>query len=508
MGAVIADVFSEEISHFVCSNASTKRLKAAAIFEITVVNPLWVENCFQSGTRVSESDFIVSQEVGSTLAIDRSSALGSLPRKSIEPIVEEEKLSRRLSSPHYSSTKQEESLNLDKQKKGKKTAKETVTKELSKMQDEVIKEIVEDSNARVKKVSRTVDKTKGEKACGDQDTGSKENIFLQEPSVEEFSSRDSSTFRSANALIPLPSFKEVDAVVRSVSGQQARRSERIFDNVESLEDALQIDVDISLPIIRGSDYQATSLDKKGHLKLSGVIDPKLFPIKQNDDETNKKSSQENVQQKAVINSEMKLSKSKRMKISDASLANDNNEEEAGNKSKVKKLDAASKIVKSDVVANIDLDNMASEIDASIVAAGVSTIGNSNMERAGRLVIAISGFEEVGEKETLINGLQHLIATIDATENSTERSLDIKYDRSSNSKNQNKSMIETKNKKSKSGATSSLDDKTSSIPSSSSFSSSSSCSSSSSFSSAVILGSEDDIFGVECTHVILHSSSSK
>jgi hypothetical protein len=49
LGAVVSDIFTDEMTHMIFANGSEKRLKSAAIFEIIVVSPLWIEHCKLSG---------------------------------------------------------------------------------------------------------------------------------------------------------------------------------------------------------------------------------------------------------------------------------------------------------------------------------------------------------------------------------------------------------------------------------------------------------------------------
>ena len=300
MGAEIADVFNDEISHFVCSNASTKRLRAAAIFEITVVNPLWVENCFQSGSRVAEADFTVSQLVVDTSNTGGSSIQSVLPIKVIEPIVEEEKLSRRLSSPHYSSSKQEESFNFDKSKKGKKPVKGTVvSKEFTKLPAK------EFSSSLATIQESKADHKKSNKFPGDQYTEDSENVFVHEATAKKSSTEISCHDVSTKTSIPLPSYKEVHAIVRS-DKQQARRSERILDNIDSLEDVLQIDTDKSLPIVRTSEYSPNLNDSDINDQCPKSVAHKVS--RQNYGQEIQKPAVKNVPSKTVKSDEMTSSK--------------------------------------------------------------------------------------------------------------------------------------------------------------------------------------------------------
>jgi hypothetical protein len=49
LGAIVIDVFTDEITHMIFSNGSERRLKSAAIFGIIVVSPPWIEHCKLSG---------------------------------------------------------------------------------------------------------------------------------------------------------------------------------------------------------------------------------------------------------------------------------------------------------------------------------------------------------------------------------------------------------------------------------------------------------------------------
>jgi hypothetical protein len=49
LGAVVSDIFTDDMTHMIFANGSERRLKSAAIFEIVVVSPLWIEHCKLSG---------------------------------------------------------------------------------------------------------------------------------------------------------------------------------------------------------------------------------------------------------------------------------------------------------------------------------------------------------------------------------------------------------------------------------------------------------------------------
>ena len=98
----------------------------------------------------------------------------------------------------------------------------------------------------------------------------------------------------------------------------------------------------------------------------------------------------------------------------------------------------------------------------------------------KIVIAISGFDEIGEKATMTSSLQHFIDAMNTN-------------------------CRGKDKKKKVSSSSSSSSSTSN---SSDSSSSSSSSKKTSGPLAVLLDQEEDTFGLHCTHVILQSSSSK
>ena len=500
LGAVIADVFNEDISHFVCSNASTKRLRAAAIFEIIVVNPLWVENCFQSGSRVAEADFTVSQEVVGTSNTGGSSVQSILPKKTIEPIVEEEKLSRRLSSPHYSSSKQEESSNFDKPKKGKKPAKETAaTKEFTNVPPKNFSSslaIIQEKNAHCVESS---------KISVDQDSEDNENVLVHGATAKKSATEISCLDFSVKTSIPLPSYKAIHAIVRS-GKPQARRSERILDNVDSLEDVLQIDTDMSLPIVRISEYSPNANRSVINDQCSKSTTHKISS--QNCEHAIKEPAGKNVLSKTLKSDEMTSSNLTKTNVTQINasvppaISSNFIRKDAAKGPKTKKVNAVSNVDRSNVVPDLSLDSTVSGIDTYAVSTGGQASASSNIVCTSHLVIAISGFDELGEKETIINGLSHFIATIDAAQISKEKIQNDKNDKSSSSSK--KVNAPTGNKNLKNDGTSSLLGKITN----SSTSGTSTFSTTSTSSSAVILGSDDDIYGKDCTHVILHSSSSK
>ena len=88
MGGIVEDTFGEHCTHLIWSHGTSKRMKLAAIMDIYVVSPLWIEQCRQAKKRVSELDFLASDDVPSaipsTQAATRSAPISS-PVASIVP---------------------------------------------------------------------------------------------------------------------------------------------------------------------------------------------------------------------------------------------------------------------------------------------------------------------------------------------------------------------------------------------------------------------------------------
>ena len=103
LGATIAESFGENCTHLVWSNASERRLAAAGIFGIPIVSPLWIENCNESGTKVNEKDFAVSESHGAGGQGPGHGFAVGRPAASV-PVPNAVKSSRRLNSPFYSSS--------------------------------------------------------------------------------------------------------------------------------------------------------------------------------------------------------------------------------------------------------------------------------------------------------------------------------------------------------------------------------------------------------------------
>ena len=504
-----------------CSNASTKRLKAAEIFEIAVVNPLWVENCLRSGTRVSEADFAVGQELGigsTSAATAEASTLSSLQRKSIEPVVDEEKSLRRLSSPHYSSSQKEESLNLAKLQKMKsksqnpKTAKGNAkagAKSSDSLSTIIPDMVIDKENDRVENVKTTTRNVEEKKKEKDLQQSRDDTVITQlghdadSSRVEETTSKEAgaaSSKRPANPvqsvsgtnerkeLIPVRGYKEIKKVILPAS-LKSRRSERICDNeeeLETLENILKMDVDAALPIVRLADSPPEEV-KESSVKNVPVGDNKVI---KHVEAAVSKSKQNIVDSTGTENNEKKAVKSAKIasKKSENETVKDVIQKPSTDTGNLKTVSTDKQVSGKKTVGPVIIENNGTGVTSADLMARTN-VERTDIKKRDKIVIAVSGFDESGEKETILNGLKHLIDALNQQMGSKQKLSDI----SKSSKNK--------------CVTNSASSSSSSSSSSNSDKSNSSCDTNDE-TKVSVLGSEDDPYGLECTLVILESSSSK
>jgi hypothetical protein len=417
---VTVDSFSDEITHFVCSNASAKRLKAAAIFEVAVVNPSWVQSCLQSGTRACEEDFALGKELTvipiTEVVKPKPDLVSSKADKSISLGTSAERI---LSADNATP----QNVNIS-----------SVSRELGPSID-ISKSV---SSAIEKKAEALVTLSKKGKSTGGQiklekkvvrgaDTAS---IAAIENSTAKLSSEScKSSSKQEEKLIPLPSYKELKAVVLPPSMRSQRRSERICDNEESQETIPEIDVNASLPIVRSD---SPVIPQVSH----SVIKDITMPI---------------AGKKRKINSEIKVSSAATDEI----------------------------VQKADTKASTAVSPKNSKRSSSTAESVPEVEGSSRMSDilAAGIVIAVSGFDEIGEKATMTNSLAQFINSVNEKSSS-----DLATDNGGISSSSSSSS----SKKMKTGAK---------VEASKGL-------------SVVLLDTEEDPFGLHCTHVVLQSTSSK
>jgi hypothetical protein len=107
MGATIESTFGEQLTHYITSSFSSKRVTAAKLMDINVVSPLWIEQCRELQCRAPEVDFCVNPD---TRAAPSSTATSMMaehrgPAAAI-PVPEPTKAYslRSIDSPHFSSS--------------------------------------------------------------------------------------------------------------------------------------------------------------------------------------------------------------------------------------------------------------------------------------------------------------------------------------------------------------------------------------------------------------------
>ena len=347
LGAVIMDSFSDEITHFVCSNASAKRLKAAAIFEVAVVNPSWVQSCLQTGKRACEEDFALGKELTdipiTEVVKQKPDSTSSRSVKSISSGTSAERtLSTDITNPQsddISSVSRELGLSVDISK--------SVTSGHQKKAEVALL-----SSKKGKSTGGQVELVK--KVVRGADTVSITAVESTTAKLGSDSSKSSSELEEK--LIPLPSYKELKAVVLPPSMRSQRRSERICDNEESEETIPEIDVNASLPIVRSDSPDIQQLSHP----VAEEIAANTVGKKRKMDAVSKVSSTaaDEVAQKA----DSKASTAVSSKSSKSSISTAESAPEGGERSRM----------------------------SDILAAGI--------------VIAVSGFDELGEKATMTNSL--------------------------------------------------------------------------------------------------------
>ena len=414
---MIADSFSDEITHFVCSTASTKRLKAAAIFEIVVVSRAWIQSCVLSGLRTSEEDFALDNEKSTIAATDSiklaTSSKSIAPQKSALAD-EHNEFGKKLTGTNP----QEIRASRPKSNKRKDIVQTT---EMHPQQNAATSRESDDNLGTVKRVRDSNHCQKGNSGALLDSLSAQTTIGSESP-------------------IPLPKFKEVAAdKVLPAAMKLQRRSERICDNADSQEECPpDVDVNVSMPIVR-LDSQEASCNKI--VTGAEVAEIRLFSDK-------KKNAPE--------------------------TSTGNVKGITGQITEVVKFP-----LKGDKKSELVAQKNAVEKGISKVKVESSCDGGSRMVDilGAKIVIAISGFDEIGEKATMTSSLQHFIDAMNTN-------------------------CRAKDKRKKVSRSSS------STSSSDSSSSSSSSSKKTSGPVAVLLDQEEDSFGLHCTHVILQSSSSK
>ena len=420
---MIADSFSDEITHFVCSTVSTKRLKAAAIFEIVVVSRAWIQSCVLSGLRTSEEDFALDNEKSAITATDSTKLASS--SKSIAP----QNLAR--AEEHNDVGKKVTGTNPQEiQASGPKSNNRKDIVQTTEMHPQENLASSREADARLGNVKRVRDSNHGQKGNS--------GALLDSLSAQ--------TIMGSESSIPLPKFKELTAdKVLPAAMKLQRRSERICDNADSQEECPpDVDVNVSMPIVRSDSHEVSCTKIMTGAEVAEI-----------------RSSLD----KKIIAPETSNGNVKRItgQISEAAkipLQGDKKSEVTAQKNAVKKG-----------TSNVNLQPEPS-CDG----------GNRMVDILGaKIVIAISGFDEIGEKATMTSSLQHFIDAMNTN-------------------------CRGKDKKKKVSSSSSSSSSTSNSSDSSSSSSSSSKKTSGPL--AVLLDQEEDTFGLHCTHVILQSSSSK
>lgn len=414
LGAVIADSFSDEITHFVCSTASTKRLKAAAIFEIVVVSRAWIQSCVLSGLRTSEEDFALDNEK-STIAATDSTKLAS-SSKSIAP-----QNMARAEEHNDVGNKLTVTNPQEIQASGPKSNKREDIVQTTEMYPQVNAVTSRETDARLGNVKRERDSSHGQKG----NSGALPD------------SLSAQTIMGSESSIPLPKFKELTAdKVLPAAMKLQRRSERICDNADSQEEHLpDVDVNASMPIVRLDSHEVSCTKIVTGAEVAEI----------------RSSSEKKIIAPKTSNGNVKRITGKISEAAEIPLQGDKKSELTAKKNAVKKG-----------ISNVKLQPEP------------SCDGGSRMVDIleAKIAIAISGFDEIGEKATMTTSLQHFIDAMNTN-------------------------CGGKDKKKKISSSSSSGD-----------SSSSSSSKKTSGPVAVLLDQEEDTFGLHCTHVILQSASSK
>jgi len=100
LGAQIAESFGENCQVLVYSNGESKRLKAAAAFDVPVVSTLWVEQCRESNSKASCDDFLITAATASISNVKEN--------KVMEPVIDQVSKLRNIDSPFFSSSQRVE----------------------------------------------------------------------------------------------------------------------------------------------------------------------------------------------------------------------------------------------------------------------------------------------------------------------------------------------------------------------------------------------------------------
>ena len=408
---MIADSFSDEITHFVCSTASAKRLKAAAIFEIVVVSRAWIESCVVSGLRTCEKGFALDYEKGS---------------------VEPADLTNLASSTSFSGDKEV----MPAKKCGDVESQLAMTKSQ-------VTQASGPKNNKTKDIVNTTEINARDSAAPskESDVGSRAAKHLRNSIDSEITdlgvlqnSHSAKTVIENESSIPLPKFKELTAIkVLPAVLKLQRRSERICDNAESQEGSPpDVDVNVSMPIVRLDCHEVSCKE---------IASAPIVAVRQSSSDTTAKAPK-------VSSYTEKRTTEQIAEIAKISL----------------KVDKKSEII---IPKKIERNSVADAKPSNSLEDGsrmVDILG-------AKIVIAISGFDEVGEKATMTSSLEHFIGTM-------------------NRNSLNGLGKDKKKKVSNSGSSSSSSSKKTIGP------------------TVVLLDQEEDSFGLHCTHVILQSTSSK
>ena len=450
LGATIADSFSDEITHYISSNASAKRLKAAAIFEITVVNPSWIESCRLTGSRVTEDNFLIGPETQASSAVNSSATL-SLPPANV--VVHE----------------CEDLQKTAKVGRGTGMAKITATaKTLPVNSTDEIKQ--QDLNKRmVKNVTENVKVVKGKSNAKSRKTLQNIDIFTEEeviPSVDcESPDVLSDEEKKSEAIIPLPSFKEMKTVTLPTIMKSKRRSERICDNElsqEELKTPPAVDLDVSMPIVRTDVSVKMSVSNDNmcdYMAAGGVREQKNQGTAATALSATTKNSKAHGSDKELKKSVVQQSKKVVAMTKEDALQHTLHSNSS--------LSSSSSAGQSSSSSTFNQTGAIAIGKGGEGGVGVVSIGSSRMDNItnAKIVIAVSGFDEPGERATISSSLSQFIQAVNESTNTNTSSSSSSSSKRSSEKN---------------------------VPGP----------------FAVLLDLEEDSFGLHCTHVILQSSSSK
>ena len=132
LGAQIAPSFGESCQVLVYSNGESKRLKAAAVFDVPVVSTLWVEQCRESNSKASVDDFLITAATASISNVKEN--------KVVEPIIDQVSKLRNIDSPFFSSSQRVEDNEKSKQEKVKRQPLKNVSNNIGNAKMPVIAE--------------------------------------------------------------------------------------------------------------------------------------------------------------------------------------------------------------------------------------------------------------------------------------------------------------------------------------------------------------------------------